>query len=279
MNHYCTECGHELQPGAHFCISCGAATTESGQAQEDLHVPAISAPTPHPPEQSAKSKAPLALLVVTATLAAGAAYWFVIRSPSSHSPSQPIAAESPTDSSPSQPDEDAAVAAEPVPMGDPRATRTLTSKQAIAELDEAARSGRTELHAVAGQWVTQLSSKCVGMSTPYLDLGIKGADGWSYVPDGNFDDVKLTPNHIAAYHRAMSREFGAVTVRYRDLSSKRLIDGCTDPRAWVSFIPQPKRGPAGALAVCDRLGLPPNDCFAARYPVGGSGQVEQKTTT
>lgn len=285
MSRFCTDCGTPCEPGTRFCITCGVAISPTEQvagtrAAEAPVIPTatVTVPEHHPAAAPRRSKAPIVAAVLLALTAGGGAFWFVGHRNASPDPDLSTSASqsripSPDSTAPSPRPE-----SEPETSDDPNAVLGLTDQQAVAELDAASREGQADLRRVAGRWVTQLSSKCVGMATPYIDLGIKQSDGWSYVPDGNFDDVTLTPQNIAAFHRAMRDEFGAATVRYRDLSSRQRIEGCADPRAWVSFIPRVRTGANAALAACDRLGLPPNDCFAARYPLGGNGRIEQKTS-
>jgi hypothetical protein len=134
----------------------------------------------------------------------------------------------------------------------------LTDQQALDELTLETGEAAQPVAALAGTWVPQVSTKCVGVTA---DIG----PGW--FPDGTDDTPHVTIQQILAFHLSMHNRFGALTVRPTQLgvaSDSATSGPCANLVLWSSVVPQSFPSAAAANAWC-AVNVPPVRECAARY--------------
>jgi hypothetical protein len=117
---------------------------------------------------------------------------------------------------------------------------------------------------LAGSWVPQVSSKCVGIR---VDIEP------SYFPDGVADVEHVTIQQVLAFNLSMHNRFGALTVRPTQLGidSDRATSGpCAQQAVWTSVVPRQFSSAQDANSWC-AANMPPVQECGARY-VARSGE-------
>ncbi len=134
-------------------------------------------------------------------------------------------------------------------------TTQPTTTQARIQTDEAAAeqelqqlvdADRPEVESLVGSWVSQLSSKNVGL-----------------VVNGVTFDYRAI---LADYQQEATAHPGSLLLRSEDYSDFRLAG------FYVTVAPQPYSDPSDANAWCDGQGIDANDCFAERLMHGDNAQ-------
>jgi hypothetical protein len=168
--------------------------------------------------------------------------------PTAGTPTTPVPTE-PTSPAPTTP------AGRPIT---PDQALTLTDQQAVTELNLEGTESAPQLATLAGSWVPQVSSKCVGVRVDIQP---------SWVPDGVDDTEHVTIQQVLAFHLSLHGRFGALTVHPTQVgvTSDRATAGpCAGQDIWTSIVPQSFGSAADANAWCAVNVAPVREC-AARY--------------
>jgi hypothetical protein len=135
---------------------------------------------------------------------------------------------------------------------------TLTDQQALDELSLETTESGPALTGLAGAWIPQVSSKCVGIS---VDI----APSW--VPDGVDDTPHVTVQQILAFQLSLHNRFGALTLLPTQVgvpSNQATAGPCQGRTVWMSVVPQ-QFGTADAANAWCSVNVPPVRECAARY--------------
>lgn len=138
----------------------------------------------------------------------------------------------------------------------------LSEDEALEHLREARDNDRSEYEDLVGNWVPQVSSKCVGLN----QIDMRGPDG--FFPDGHAETKDPGNAQILAFHLAMQERYGVVTALWEDVSPRTPNYGfCDHPELmWHAFAKERFGSAAAANRWCDDQGFPVDECFA-RYLV------------
>jgi hypothetical protein len=155
------------------------------------------------------------------------------------------------------------VSSPPAPFPSDRPTTpdqalTLTGQQALDELLLEATEAASQVATLAGTWVPQVSSKCVGVS---VDI----APDW--FPDGVDDTPHVTAQQMLAFHLSLHSRFGAVTLlptQVGVLRDQATAGPCLGQTVWMSIVAQQFGSAADANAWCE-VNMPPVRECGARY--------------
>jgi hypothetical protein len=159
-----------------------------------------------------------------------------------------VAAPSPTTSTPGRP-------------VIPEHALALTEQEALDELNREVTDDASQVADLAGAWLPQVSSKCVGIS---VDIGP------NWIPDGVDDTVHVTLQQILAYHIGLHNRFNAVLLLPTQaglLRDQASVGPCAGSTTWMSAVPIRFASAADANAWCAANVPPVRECDA-RYFAG-----------
>jgi hypothetical protein len=150
------------------------------------------------------------------------------------------------------------VASTPPRPTEPAQALALTDPLAGRELSRQVAEDAAGIAGLAGRWVPQVSSKCVGVS---VDVGP------NWIPDGRSETAHVSVRQILAFHLSLRSRFGARTVLPRQLGIARDAPEsgpCAHRPVWMSVVPEPFDTAADANSWCAGNVPPVREC-QARY--------------
>ncbi len=248
---FCGQCGQPVEPGAHFCGSCGASTTSAEaeptaadvapnptvMALQAVFEP-ISTEVPiqhdeHRPRPSRRGFNPLAIIgFVALVLLAGGATVLLLQD--DEPAASPTVTTVPTDGTAAVSTTAVATTEATIAPTTAAATTTTVALPPGEQLAATLATDREAVEAMVGRWVPQLSAKKVGT-----------------VDDGITYDLA----DILAFHEGLHDEYGALLLYSGDYVYQ------TD-NLWVSVAPESFATAQGALAWCVSEDIGRDDCFA-----------------
>lgn len=119
----------------------------------------------------------------------------------------------------------------PTTATDPDSALDLTASQAAGQLLAESKASTSLLRPLTGSWVSQVSSKCVG-------IPVDVEPDWT--ADGVTDIRSVTVQQILAFNLSLGQRFGAITTRPTQIgiSTDRPGSGpCKGKIVWMSVVP------------------------------------------